>query len=110
MPAAERRDFGKFLRRWQEFSTPREGKFAGSDYVALTNFRDANRKVGARLALIAASLPTSPASHGLQDSPAAAPAMTTGRMVAGLLLGLGGMIASYKVAEHVNSRKTGMLS
>jgi hypothetical protein len=105
MPASERRDFGKFLRRWQDFSTTRDGKFGGPDYVALSNFRDANRKVATRLSQIEAILPAaSPALTTVAPAPASA-----GRMVAGLLLGLGGLAASAKIAEYVNRQHTGIL-
>jgi hypothetical protein len=108
MPAADRQNFGKFLRRWQDFSMPKNGKFEGADYVSLSNFRDANRKFGSRIAAAAASRAAAPATPtpALQSGPTALP---TGRLVVGLLLGLGGLYASTKIAEHVNRRQTGIL-
>jgi hypothetical protein len=59
IPADLRRSFRPLLARWQEFSGPRQGKFAGSDYVALVNFRDENRQFAQKLATISATAPQS---------------------------------------------------
>lgn len=60
MPPADRKAYGRFVARWQEFRRQHNGKFAGADYVALTNFRDENRRHASRLAEIEKSPPASP--------------------------------------------------
>jgi hypothetical protein len=96
IPADLRRSFRPLLARWQEFSGPRRGKFAGSDYVALVNFRDENRQFAQQLAAIAASSSTSSSwlsSPWLsRTSPADAPtAPTSLALGATSLLGLCGL-------------------
>jgi hypothetical protein len=73
MPPDLQRSFRPLLARWQEFSTSRRRKFAGSDYLALVNFRDENRQFAQKLAVIA-SIPlsssrTSPSALSLPKSP-----------------------------------------
>ena len=99
MPVAERKSFGKLLARWQEFSTPRTGKWSGADYVALVNFRDANRRVTARLAELDRTAPAAEVPG--QPGPTAPSTM---RMIAGIALGAAGVYASYKLREHIHNR------
>ena len=53
LPELERKAFGAFFRKWLNFFDTRKGTFKGPDYVALWNFRDANKRFTERLATFA---------------------------------------------------------
>lgn len=91
MPSADRKDFRTLLQKWQAFSLPRDGKYTGDDYVVLTNFRDANRRLSRKIA----SLNAVPAAHSPTPSTApstppteSAPPKTTTPRLSRLGLGL----------------------
>jgi hypothetical protein len=49
LPIAVRKEFGGFMRKWYDFNTPRDGKYTANDFVALLNFREANKRFTERL-------------------------------------------------------------
>ena len=51
LPVAVRKEFGGFLRKWYAFNEPRNGKYTEADFVALVNFREANKRFTERLAI-----------------------------------------------------------
>jgi hypothetical protein len=69
---ADRKTYGHFVARWQDFYRPRAGKFAGEDYITLINFRDENRRYAANLTqLEKAPAPTSPTTSPANEVPKA---------------------------------------
>lgn len=44
MPTNRRKAFGSLMRRWLSFKESRGGKYLGSDYVEVANFRDEVRR------------------------------------------------------------------
>ena len=51
LPLAVRKEFGGFFRKWYDFNTPRDGKYTEADFMALLNFREANKRFTERLAI-----------------------------------------------------------
>jgi hypothetical protein len=51
LPVAERKAFGAFMRKWVDFNFKKNSQFAESDFVALMNFREANKRFTERLAV-----------------------------------------------------------
>jgi hypothetical protein len=49
LPVAERKAFGTFMRKWIDFNYNKNGRFVESDFVALMNFREANKRFTERL-------------------------------------------------------------
>ena len=96
LPVAERKDFGKLMRRWQDFKSSRQGKFSGVDYVELSNFRDAVRKVSARLSGLALA-PAVAQDSSPAKSPAtgaADPQAPLGKLLGHIALGILGVVGS----------------
>lgn len=99
VPEVERKAFGKFLEKWFAFALPRDGKFRGEDYVALSNFREANRRFAERLAVFEKMAATPLVKSPLAPAPPATPpaalvtAPRTGwvALVIGALLGAAGL-------------------
>jgi hypothetical protein len=119
MPVPERQAFGRFLQKWQEFSTPKNGEYRGADYLELVNFRDANQKYTARLAELSrkvqpapsagapsASSPTSPPQA---SAPSPAPVTLAGVLVP-TLLGLAGVLGAAYLLENKEKRQNPYVS
>jgi hypothetical protein len=51
LPLAVRKEFGGFLKKWYDFNTPRGGKYTPRDFIALVNFREANKRFTERLVI-----------------------------------------------------------
>jgi hypothetical protein len=51
LPIAVRKEFGAFMRKWVDFNYARNSKYAERDFVALMNFREANKRFTERLAI-----------------------------------------------------------
>lgn len=51
LPIVERKAFGVFLRKWFDFNFARDGKYTEDDFVALVNFREANKRFTERLTI-----------------------------------------------------------
>jgi hypothetical protein len=98
LPAAERRALGKLMKRWYDFSREKDGKFDGSDFVALQNFQISNQRWTKRLAEL-----------DLQPSAVVPPALRTESPVLKLSLlnlvvgvaGLYGMTRLVKASREV---------
>jgi hypothetical protein len=55
LPEDDRRAFGQTLRKWHALRDSRQGKYAGEDFVALTNVKDENLRHSRRFAELASS-------------------------------------------------------
>ena len=51
LPEVERKAFGVFFRKWLAFNEEKNQKFTSDDFVALTNFSEANKRFTERLAV-----------------------------------------------------------
>jgi hypothetical protein len=51
LPIAVRKEFGGFLRKWYDFNIPRNAKYVDADFIALINFREANKRFTERLTI-----------------------------------------------------------
>ena len=51
LPLAVRKEFGSFMRKWYDFNVPRDGKYTQNDFMALLNFREANKRFTERLTI-----------------------------------------------------------
>lgn len=82
MPASDRKAFRTLLQKWQAFSLPRDGKYTGDDYVVLTNFRDANRRMSRKIASLGATAHSPTPSTALSATPpeSSPPKTTTPRL------------------------------
>jgi hypothetical protein len=49
LPQADKEQFSRFHRRWTDAYSARKGKWKKQDVLPLWNFREANKKLGARL-------------------------------------------------------------
>ena len=111
MPVPERQAFGRFLQKWQEFSTPKNGEYRGADYLELVNFRDANQKYTARLAELSRKVqPVPPAGAPSASSPAgspqaSAPPVTLARVLVPAALGLAGVLGVAYLLENKNESR-----
>lgn len=91
MPSPDRKTFRILLQRWQTFSLPRDGKYTGDDYVALTNFREANRRMSRKIASLSAAPiahPPTPATTPSTPPPESSPPKTAAPRISKLGLGL----------------------
>jgi hypothetical protein len=97
LPMAVRKEFSGFVRKWYDFNTPRDGKYTQADFMALLNFREANKRFTERLTIFdklaktplkqpltpssssTSMVPFSPPGSQIEDSP----------KPWGLILGLG---------------------
>lgn len=115
IPITERKAFGKFLQKWQEFSMPKNGKYAGTDYLELVNFRDANQKYTARLAELSAKVkPARVADSPSTGAPTASappasapppPPVTLARVLLPAALGLAGVLGAAYLLENKNESR-----
>jgi hypothetical protein len=99
LPVAVRKEFGAFMRKWVDFNYARNSKYAERDFVALMNFREANKRFTERLAIFdqlaktPLKQPVSPTSlvpFGLPGSQAPTTPRPWGWLL-GLGLGLAGL-------------------
>ena len=94
LPVATRKEYGNFFRKWYDFNYPRDGKYTDQDFVALLNFREANKRFTERLAVYdqlaktPIKQPITPTSLVPLGFPGGGPAPSTPRPW-GWLLGLG---------------------
>ena len=49
LPVAERKAFGGFMKKWVAFNYDKDGRYTEADFVALMNFREANKRFTERL-------------------------------------------------------------
>jgi hypothetical protein len=115
LPEVDRKAFGAFFKKWLAFNESKKGKFVGSDYVAILNFREANKRFTERLAVFAqlaaiplktpvAPLPSSTAMTVPAPAKVKPPAFPWGFLM-GLSLGLVGLKMLPKMGATAMLRK-----